>query len=79
MDDGTIRVKFRIDTGIPGDEWQLFVSDDGERVFAGTRVAEADGVVRLTRRTRDRTGPDEISATGLDVLDGETCTGDLTV
>lgn len=74
---GTLRVRFRIDHVRPGQSWQIFLSDDGTRFFSGTRVADADGRVRVARSTTNRAGTDRIAASGVNVAIGTTCEGSL--
>ena len=42
-DRNTLRVRFRIDHTPEGDTWEVFLSDNGTRFFAGTRKADSDG------------------------------------
>ena len=74
----TIRVRFDIEHVDPGDSWQLFLSDNGTRIFAGTRVADAKGELHATRITADRSGTDRVKASGVDITAGGSCAGALT-
>jgi hypothetical protein len=76
-DRDTLRVRFKIDDVDPGETWQLFLSDNGTRVFAGTKDANAGGEVRVRRNIRDRSGTDRIAASGVNVDDGTTCQGSV--
>jgi hypothetical protein len=73
----TLRVRFRIEDAVPGHTWQLFLSDNGVRVFARSKVADEDGGVRVRTLIRNRAGVDRIKASGVDLVNGETCTGGL--
>jgi hypothetical protein len=73
----TLRVKFEIEGGATGQTWQLFLSDNGTRIFAANRVSREDGYVRVVRETADRAGADLIKATGLNLVTGESCGGSL--
>src|SRR4051812_19356358 len=73
----TIRVRFDIEHVDPGDSWQLFLSDNGTRIFAGTRVADASGELRATKITADRSGTDRIKGSGVNVSSGGSCDGSL--
>lgn len=75
----TLRIRFQIEEGDPGRAWQLFVSDNGVRVYAGTKVADEEGRIRIQRWTRDRAGRDRIRATGVNLDTGETCSGSVSV
>ena len=48
----TIEVRFDIEHVRPGKRWQLFLSDNGTRIFAGTRTADGDGEIRASRSPR---------------------------
>ncbi len=74
-DNRSLRIRFRIDGGEEGHQWQLFVSDNGARVYAGTKVSGDDGRVGIRRSIRDRRGRDRIAATGIDLVTGESCSG----
>lgn len=74
-DDRTLRIRFRIEDGEPDQAWQLFLSDDGVRVYAGTKVSNDDGRVQVRRLTTDLVGRDRIEAAGVNVDTGESCSG----
>jgi hypothetical protein len=72
-----LRVRFEIDHAEPSETWQLFVSDNGVRVFAGSKVADDGGSVRVRTTTADRSGRDRVKATAVNVDSGATCSGSL--
>jgi hypothetical protein len=76
-DANTLRVRFRIEDTPAGDVWELFLSDNGNRFFAGTKKADSNGEVRLSRLARDRAGTDRIKAYGYSRGTGETCSGSV--
>ena len=76
-DANTLRVRFRIEDSPPGDVWEVFLSDNGTRFFAGTRTADPFGEVRVSRLTRDLSGTDRIKAYAYSRDTGETCSGSL--
>jgi hypothetical protein len=76
-DANTLRVRFRIEHTPPGDVWEVFLSDNGNRFFAGTRTADASGEVRVSRLTRDLSGTDRIKGYAYSRATGETCSGSL--
>jgi len=78
-DDGYLRLRFRIDTGVAGQEWQIFLSDNGARIASVTRISGEDGFVRLARKTLDRDGIDEVKAAGVNRPTGESCSGYLRI
>jgi hypothetical protein len=73
----TLRVRFAINDAVAGHAWQLFLSDNGVRVFARTKVTDSDGDVRVRKLIRNRAGVDRIKASGVDLVNGETCAGRL--
>jgi hypothetical protein len=77
--DSSLRIRFQIEDGEPGQTWQLFLSDNGDRVFAGTKTSRDGGRVRVRRVTADRSDRDRISATGVNLDTGESCSASLTV
>lgn len=74
-DRNTLRVRFRIDHTPEGDTWEIFLSDNGTRFFAGTRKANSD--VRVRKLTADRPGTDRIKAYAYSRDTGEICQGSL--
>ena len=74
----TIRVRFDIEHVDSGDSWQLFLSDNGARIFAGSRIADPKGEVHATKITADRPGKDRIKGSGVNVTAGGSCSGALT-
>ncbi len=73
----TLRVRYEIEEGAPGQTWQLFISDNGTRVYAGNKVSDSTGEVRVGRKTADRPGTDLIKATGVNLVTGESCSGSV--
>jgi hypothetical protein len=74
-DADTLEVRFRVDHTPSGKVWDVFLSDNGTRFFAGTRTSNADGEVRVRKLTRDRSGTDRIKAYGYSHASGEVCSG----
>lgn len=77
-DGSRLRVRFEIWGGEPGQAWQLFVSDNGTRILARTKVSDDGGRVRVRKLTSDRSGADLIKATGVNLQTGESCSGSVT-
>jgi hypothetical protein len=73
----TIRVRFDVERIDPGDSWQLFLSDNGTRIYSATKVADADGEVHATKITADRSGADRVKGSGVNVTSGGSCQGAL--
>jgi hypothetical protein len=77
--DSGIRVRFRIDTGVADQKWQVFMSNGESRLFAGTLVSNSLGVVRIARRAADLAGVVPVKATGVKEATGESCSGGLRI
>jgi hypothetical protein len=77
VDRSTLAVRFKIDDVDPGESWQLFLSDNGTRVYSGTKTANREGELRVRRRIADRAGTDRVAASGVNVNDGTTCQGSV--
>ena len=77
-DGGRLRVRFRIEEVPVGQSWQVFLSDNGSRIFTGTRKADSRGEVHVTKITKNRPGSDRIAASGVGSASGATCSGAVT-
>jgi hypothetical protein len=75
--DAALRVRFEIGHGDEGQEWQLFISDNGQRIFAGSRTSAGGGQVRVRVLTSDLPRRDRIKATGANVATGESCSASI--
>jgi hypothetical protein len=73
----TIRVRFDIEHVQPGDTWQLYLSDNGTRIFSASRVADSEGELRAVKVTANRSGTDHVKGSGVNVSAGGTCDGAL--
>ena len=51
-DEGNLRVRWRVDSGVPGQSWRLRLYHDGALIAAATRTTNADGEARTTRWMR---------------------------
>ncbi|MEA2550907.1 MAG: hypothetical protein QOE25_676 [Actinomycetota bacterium] len=78
-DDGHLRVRFEIEGGASGQEWHVFMSDNGIGIFSGTRTSGSGGHVEVRIHLKDRPGPDAVKAAANDVVTGETCSGRATL
>ncbi len=71
----SLRVRFEIEHGEPDQVWQLFLSDNGTRIYAGSKESDGGGGVSVRKVTTDRDGADRIKATGVNLATGESCAG----
>ena len=76
-DGGKLRVRFKIDDVAAGQSWQLFLSDNGTRIYSGTKSASSSGEVRVSMLVTNRAGTDRIAASGVNTKNGTTCEGSL--
>jgi hypothetical protein len=74
---GALRIRFAVRDVDRGHVWQVFLSDDDRRIFAGTRTADDDGRFRVRVRGRDRSGRDHVEASAIDGATGASCSGDV--
>jgi hypothetical protein len=72
-----LQVRFEIEHGASGQTWEVFLSDNGTRFFAGTRTSGDNGYLRVRKQTKNRAGTDRIKGFGYDRTTGETCSGKL--
>jgi hypothetical protein len=74
-----LRVSFEIEGGRAGQDWHVFLSDDGVGIFSGARTSGAAGSLEVRVRTTDRAGSDTIKAAANNVVSGESCAGRATL
>ena len=55
--------------------WQLFLSDNRTRIYAGSKRSDGGGGLSVRKVTTDRDGADRIKATGVNLATGESCAG----
>ncbi len=78
-DADTLRIRFRIEDVAPGQSWQLFISDNGTRIYSATRTSTSQGEIRVDKNTRDRAGRDHIAANAVNSATGTTCEGSVSI
>lgn len=74
-DDGRIKVRFEVSGGKAAQRWNIFISDSGDRIFAGDRISGPNGSFVVRTATRDRDGRTRIRAGANNTVSGETCRG----
>ncbi len=78
-ENGAIEVEFEVDTNINGQNWQVRLSDNGTRIFQGTRTTVApSGSFEVRVVTPNQAGPDKILGQARNNATGETCVGRVT-
>lgn len=79
-DNGRIEVEFEVDQNRNGRLWSVRITDDGFRVFRGSRRTVApSGSFSLTVRIPNRAGTDTIVARATNATTGEVCQARLNV
>lgn len=73
----SLRVRFSIENTPSGHTWQLFLSDNGSGILARSKVSTSSGEVRIRKVIRDRWGSDRIKTSGVDLTNGDLCSGSL--
>lgn len=81
QDEGrTLRVRWRVNSRIQDQTWQLALAHNGTQIATATRVVNGEGEATLERRgIPDRPGPDQFSGTAQSAPAGETCAGQATL
>ena len=79
LDDGTFRVRWRVDSRIPGQTWRMRVFHDGERIAAATRTTNRDGEATIDLRgVPNHPGQDVFRGFARNPNTEETCSGRAT-
>jgi hypothetical protein len=79
LDDGAFRVRWRADSGVPGQTWRMRLFHDGDRIAAATRTTDADGEATVNLRgVPNHQGPDTFKGRARNPNGGETCAGKAT-
>jgi hypothetical protein len=79
LDDGRFRVRWRVDSRIPGQTWNMKLFHDGERIAAASRTTNRDGEATIDLRgVRNNDGRDVFRGTARNPNTGETCAGSVT-
>ncbi len=77
-DGGRLKVEFEVDSNRVGQAWNVTITDNGVRVFAGTRKTLApSGSFTVERLVPNRTGTDRFRAVATQAATGERCVGTL--
>jgi hypothetical protein len=73
-DDGRIELELEVDTPRIGRTWSVVITDNGTRVFKGTRVTKApSGSFTVERLVRNHAGTDHFWAKARSLATGATC------
>jgi hypothetical protein len=79
LDDGRFRVRWRVDSRIPGQTWNMKLFHDGERIAAATRTTNRDGEATIDLRgVPNNDGADVFRGKARNPNTDETCAGSVT-
>jgi hypothetical protein len=75
-DNNTLRVRWRVDSQIPGQTWQMSIARNGTTLASATRVTNRDGEAELRLNgVQNQPGTDNFTGTASNAATGETCNG----
>jgi len=79
-DNGRLELEFEVDSNANGQSWNVRLNQNGNRIFAGTRVTQGpSGSFELKRRPNDAAGTDRFVARATNPSTGETCVGQVSI
>jgi hypothetical protein len=79
LDDGKFRVRWRVDSRIPGQTWRMRLFHDGEQIAAATRITNRDGEATIDLRgVPNHAGEDVFRGRARNPNSEETCSGSAT-
>ncbi|MEA2550908.1 MAG: hypothetical protein QOE25_677 [Actinomycetota bacterium] len=75
-EDGRIEVEFEVDSNKVGQTWHVRLTDNGTKVFGGSRVTQgSSGSFTVRKVTTDLAGTDHVKGHAMNSATGETCAG----
>lgn len=75
-DYNTLRVRWRVDSRIPGQSWQMSIARNGTTLASATRVTNSDGEAELRlNAVQNLAGTDNFTGSAANAATGETCNG----
>jgi hypothetical protein len=79
-DDGRLSIEFEVDSNRVGQTWSVRVTDNGNRIFAGTRKTLApSGSFSVEMLRPNPAGADTIRARAVNTVNGSVCVGHVTL
>lgn len=79
-DRGSFRVRWDVDSGIPGQRWEMSVSRNGAVIATGSRVTNERGEAEFRLRgVANPAGRDTFSGSARNPITGETCAGSVSI
>jgi len=78
-ENGRIEVEFEVDQNVVGQTWRVRINQNGDRIFAGSRVTKApSGSFEVRVLAANTAGDDAFRAVAKDPGTGERCVGRAT-
>jgi hypothetical protein len=65
VDDGVIRIRFRVESNRRHSRWQVVIAREGRVVWRGRARSDGGGTLDITRRIRNLRGADQVTARAL--------------
>jgi hypothetical protein len=79
-DNGKIEVEYEVDSNHAGQTWRVKLFENGNRIFAGTKMTQgASGSFTVRTLARNTAGSDAFRAHARNVGGGETCGGSASI
>lgn len=79
-ENGRLQVEYEVDSNVNGQTWRVQILQNGNRIFAGTRVTRApSGSFELRKLTNNTAGTDRFRARAVNAASGETCIGTASI
>ena len=78
-DGGKLQTQFEVDDAKAGSTWSIKITDNGTRIFSGSRTANSLGEAKVSVTSPDQAGQDAVKATATNTATGEVCSGSATL
>ena len=79
-DNGRIELEFEVDSNVIGQTWNVVLTDNGTRVFKGTKITQGpSGSFTVHKRIANQAGTDKIGGKATNPATGESCAGSVSL
>jgi hypothetical protein len=79
-DNGRIEVEYEVDSNHAGQTWRVKLFENGNRIFAGTKMTQgASGSFTVRKLAANTAGSDSFRARAMNLSNGETCGGSASI
>jgi hypothetical protein len=72
-----VEMEAHLETGVPGEKWQLLMSYQGETIYKALVESEGDGGFEVRRQERNLVGVDRFEFLATNTVTGEKCTAGI--